>query len=129
MPLKQVIAIIQPSRLYQVLTAAREVAGAPGVIVTECRAFPRGHADPQSPSHGIDAIDNFEVTRVEVVVPDSLADALVDEIRRAAHTGNPGDGKIFVTDVRYVVSIRSALREEEESRSDSAGGAQGASGD
>lgn len=111
--MKQITAIIQPSRLYEVLTAFRESPGAPGVIVTDARAFPRGHADPQSSSHGIDAMDSFQVLRLEAVVPDWLAAAVVERIRLAAHTGNAGDGKIFVSPVDDTVAIRTGTRGEE----------------
>ncbi len=111
--MKQVIAIIQPSRLYQVLTAVRELAGAPGVIVTDARAFPRGHSDPGSASHGIDAMDSFSIVRVEAVVPDALAGVFTEEIRRAAHTGNPRDGKIFISPVDDAVAIRTGMHGEE----------------
>jgi nitrogen regulatory protein PII len=111
--MKLVIAMIQPSRIYPVLTALHELPDAPGVIVTESRAFPRGHSDPRSPSHGIDAMNSFEIIRLEAIVPDALAGVFVEEIRRAAHTGNPRDGKIFVIPVEDALAIRTGVRGEE----------------
>lgn len=111
--MKQITAIIQPSRLYDVLDTLRDFAGAPGVVVTESRAFPRGHADPRSPSHGIDAIDSFPVVRLEAVVPDWLVASVVEKIRLAAHTGNPGDGKIFVLPVDDAIAIRTGIHDRE----------------
>lgn len=111
--MKEIKAIIQPARLYSVLTALRDIPDMPGFTVSEIRGFPRGHADPRSPSHGIDAVDSFELVKVECVVPDAKAYAVVDAVARTAHTGNPGDGKIFVTDVEDAVSIRTGERGEE----------------
>lgn len=121
--MKQITAVIQASRLYEVLGALRNSAGAPGVIVTESRAFPRGHADPRSPSHGIDAIDSFPVVRLEVVLPDWLVASVVEKIRLAAHTGNPGDGKIFVSPVDDAIAIRTGIHDGE--TSGPGGGGQG----
>ena len=109
--MKQITAVIQPSRLYEVLSALRDFAGAPGVVVTESRAFPRGHADPQSASHGIDAIDSFLVLRLETVVPDWLVTSIVERIRLAAHTGSPGDGKILVSPVDDSIAIRTGIHD------------------
>ena len=44
--------------------------------------------------------------RIEVVVPVGLADKTIDAIERSAHTGEIGDGKIFVTTIDHVMRIR-----------------------
>jgi len=44
--------------------------------------------------------------KLEVVVPDNLAEKAVDLIRNTANTGNIGDGKIFISDLQGVVRIR-----------------------
>ena len=49
-------------------------------------------------------------TKIELVVVDEIADRIVDVIQQSAHTGNPGDGKIFVVDVKEVVKIRTNER-------------------
>ena len=49
-------------------------------------------------------------TRVEVVVQDDFAEIAVDAISRAAHTGEYGDGIIFVYDVYDCVNIRTGER-------------------
>lgn len=38
-------------------------------------------------------------SKLEVVVPDEMAEKVVETIQRHAHSGNPGDGKIFVYQV------------------------------
>ena len=44
--------------------------------------------------------------KIEVVVPASLADKVVQTITSAAATGKIGDGKIFVIDIEQAVRIR-----------------------
>ena len=104
--MKEIKAIIRPARLYAVLTALREIPGMPGFTMSEVRAFSGAHPDPRSRSHGIDAIDSFELTKIESVVSDDKVSVVLEAIARAAHTGNPGDGKVFVYEVRDAVNIR-----------------------
>lgn len=111
--MKEIKAVIQPSKLYAVLMALRDITAMPGFIVTDARGFPRGHPDARSQSHGIDALDNFELTRIECIVSDNLVPLVVEAISRAAHTGNPGDGKIVVSDIVDIIQIRTGLHGEE----------------
>ena len=111
--MKEIKAVIQPARLYSVLMALRDIPSMPGFIVTDARAFPRGHPDARSRSHGIDALDSFELSRIECVVSDSLAPLVVEAISRSAHTGNPGDGKIVISVIEDIVKIRTGQHGEE----------------
>jgi nitrogen regulatory protein P-II 1 len=109
--MKEIKALIRPPRLYQVIVAVRELAEAPGLTVSDVRGFPSSEeAPPRKKSGGIDLFDSFEMTKVECVVPDEKAELLVETIARAAHTGNSGDGKIFIYDVEDVVKIRTGER-------------------
>jgi nitrogen regulatory protein P-II 1 len=110
---KEIKAIIPPERFYAVLIALRSLPGIPGFTTTEVRGFPKGHADPGSPSHGIDAVDSVALIKIECVVPEEKASLVVEAITQAAHTGNPGDGNIFVYDVRDAIKIRTGQRGEE----------------
>ena len=49
-------------------------------------------------------------TRVEVAVQDDNVDNAIDAIEKAAHTGEMGDGIIFVTDIHDSVNIRTGER-------------------
>ena len=44
--------------------------------------------------------------RIEIVVTDEKVDAAIAAITEAAHTGEIGDGKLFVTPVETVIRIR-----------------------
>ena len=111
--MKEIKAVIRPARLYSALTALRDIPGMPGFIVTETRAFPRGHPAAGSHSHGIDALDSFEMVKIECAVPDVLAPAAVDAIVQATATGDPGDGKIIVCDIEDIIKIATGQRGEE----------------
>ena len=45
-------------------------------------------------------------TRIEIVVKDEGVDLIVDAIKKAAYTGNIGDGKIFIYPMDNVIRIR-----------------------
>lgn len=50
--------------------------------------------------------------KVETVVPEEKAQALIDKIVAEINTGNYGDGKIFVYDVEDAIRIRTGERGE-----------------
>lgn len=50
---------------------------------------------------------------LEIVVPDHLAEQVIDAIARNAHTGLPSDGLIFVSPVDDVIKIRTDERGHE----------------
>jgi nitrogen regulatory protein P-II 1 len=51
--------------------------------------------------------------KIEVVVPEDKADAVISTILQSAKTGEIGDGKIFVYDLQDVVRIRTGEKGEE----------------
>ena len=51
-------------------------------------------------------IDLIPKTRIEIVVKDESVDDIVEAIKKGAHTGNIGDGKIFIHPIDNVIRIR-----------------------
>ena len=102
--MREIKAIIQPHMLQHVLDALHEIEGLPGATVSDVRGFGRGGVQ-KSRSRGAE-LEHVHKTQLEIVVPDELAEKVVEVISRAAHTGNAGDGKIFVLPVLDVVQIR-----------------------
>jgi len=47
------------------------------------------------------------------MLKDDLVDKVVETITRVGHTGNPGDGKIFVYDIEKAVRIKTFQTGEE----------------
>jgi len=113
--MKEIKAIIQPFVADKVISALREMTDLPGVTVSEVKGFGHGRAlsRPDSP----DELEIFGVKKIklEIVVPDELAEGVVQLIAKHAHTGNPGDGKIFISTVDEVVEIRTGEHEAEAS--------------
>ena len=103
--MKQIVAVIKPFKLDDVREALGE-AGVHGLTVTELKGFGRqkGHTELYRGAEYI--VDFLPKLKVETVVADDIAETAVEAIRRAAHTGKIGDGKIFVFDVEQVIRIR-----------------------
>ena len=57
-------------------------------------------------------VDLLPKIKLEIVLPDSLANSAVEVILKTAKTGNIGDGKIFLSDVTEAIRIRNEERGE-----------------
>jgi len=109
--MKLVTAIIKPYKLDDVRKALSDI-GVQGLTVTEVRGFgrQRGHTEVY---RGAEYEVSFvPKTRIEVAIPDSLLDQVIDAIIQTARTGKVGDGKVFVTELVQVVRIRTGEKNE-----------------
>lgn len=111
--MKEIKAIIQPFLLSRVVEALKEIEGLPGITVSDVRGFGRAQAVGVSNAVVDGAVEYVKKSKLEVVVTDDLAEKVIETIRHYAHTGSPGDGKIFVSDVEDVVRIRTGEKGKE----------------
>lgn len=103
--MKLISAIIKPHKLDEVREALTEL-GVAGLTAIEVKGFgrQRGHTEIY---RGAEYNINFlPKIKIEVAVPGALAERAVEAIREAAHTGNIGDGKVFVVDLEQALRIR-----------------------
>lgn len=110
--MKLVIAIIQPHRLDLVRDALL-AAGTEGMTVSEVRGYGRqkGHKEVyRGAEYQIAFIPKL---KLEVAVTDDRAEAVVEAIRKGAHTGKIGDGKIFVVDLETALRVRTGERDND----------------
>ncbi len=107
--MKEIKAIIQPFLLDKVLEALHEIPGLPGCTVSEVRGYDRS----RGPGEKGPAVGFAERTKLEIVVPDKLVPKVVEAIRKNAHTGNPGDGKVFTIQAVDALAIRTGKRGDE----------------
>jgi nitrogen regulatory protein P-II 1 len=103
--MKKIEAIIRPFRIDDVREALGEI-GVKGMTLTEVKGYGRqkGHTEVYRGSEY--QIDFLPKIKIEVIVPDRMADKVVDTILNAAKTGQVGDGKIFIYPVEDVVRVR-----------------------
>ena len=111
--MKEIKAIIQPFKLTNVIEALKQIEGLPGITVDEhVHGFGKSGGEDAQRKITVDLITYVQVVKLELVVPDRLVERVIHAIQETAHTGNPGDGKIFVHDVQEVVKIRTNERGE-----------------
>jgi nitrogen regulatory protein P-II 1 len=109
--MKKIEAIIKPFKLDDVKEALTGI-GVIGMTVSEVRGFGRQKGHTELYRGGEYTVDFLPKIKVEVVVPDNLADKVSGVLASAAKTGNIGDGKIFVQPVDTAVRIRTGERDE-----------------
>jgi nitrogen regulatory protein PII len=108
---KLIIALIKPFKLEEVRDAL-SVHALGGMTVTEAKV-----ADGQN-----GRIETFRLrdsrnhlvpkAQIEIAVTDGILERTKQEIIRAASTGRPGDGTIFVLPLEAVIRIRTEERDD-----------------
>ncbi len=98
-------AIIRHFKLEDVKNALTQ-QGVAGMTITEVRGFGRqkGHTETYRGTEY--AVDFVPKVKLEVAVGEDMLQTVVDTIIRTAQTGQIGDGKIFVSDLRDTIRIR-----------------------
>jgi nitrogen regulatory protein PII len=103
--MKKIEAIIKPFKLDEVKTALAGI-GITGMTITEVKGFgrQRGHKEVyRGTEYQVDLVPKIHLN---IAVDGPLVDKVVEAIRRAAHTGKIGDGKIFVSALEQTIRIR-----------------------
>ena len=103
--MKLVIAVIKPFKLDEVRDALTRI-GVQGMTVAEVKGYGRqkGHMEIY---RGAEYAVNFvPKIKLEIVVPASMADEVIETIASTAKTGKIGDGKIFTVDVGSALRVR-----------------------
>lgn len=111
--MKEIKAIIQPHMLGKVLAALHTVPHFPGVTVSDCQGQGRGRGVGGQFEATHETIFLAKKVKLEVFCSDTDCEELVGLIRKAAHTGNPGDGVIMVADLPRVVRVRSGQEHDQ----------------
>ena len=98
-------AVIKPFKLDDVKNQLNEI-GIKGMTVTEVKGFGRqkGHTELYRGTEY--QVDFLPKIKLEIIVSQEMEDKVVEAIVKAAQTGKIGDGKIFLTDLKDVIRIR-----------------------
>jgi len=109
--MKLVTAVIKPHK-WEDVRVALERFGVRGMTVSEVSGYGRqkGHTEVyRGAEYDISLIPKV---RVEVVLDDEEAEAVVDVIAKAAWTGRIGDGKVWLSPVDSIVRVRTGEANE-----------------
>ncbi len=107
--MKKIEAIVKPTKVDDVKSGLMAI-GIQGMTVSEVKGFGRqkGHTEHYRGTE-------YEVVfvskaKIELVIPDELAEKAIVVIQEKAKTGTIGDGKIFVSSLEDVIRIRTGER-------------------
>jgi nitrogen regulatory protein P-II 1 len=108
--MKLVTAVVKPHK-WEDVRVALEAVGVTGMTVSEVSGYGRqkGHTEVyRGAEYDIALVPKV---RLEIVVDDGDADAVVSAITTSAQTGRIGDGKVWVVPVESVIRVRTGERD------------------
>jgi nitrogen regulatory protein P-II 1 len=103
--MKEIRAIVRPSRLQRLRDALRAIPNFPGVTLFKAEGFTAPAAiDKRSVK---DELTDFTDKVMVCVLADSeMVDTIQEAIIEAVHTGQVGDGLVWVVDIESMQRIR-----------------------
>jgi nitrogen regulatory protein P-II 1 len=107
--LKKVEAIIREDKVNDVKDALAEI-GIMGLNIFEVRGHGRQGGIQLVGRAGTYQVNMLPKIQVNIVLSDRNLEAAIDAILKAAYTGEPGDGLIFVSPIDEVIRIRTRER-------------------
>lgn len=110
--MKFVTAILRPHKLDDVREALSEVEVS-GITVTEVKGFGRQKGHTELYRGAEYQIDFLPKIKLEIAIPASKLDEVIEVIINVANSGKVGDGKIFVTNLDKVVRIRTGETDQD----------------
>jgi len=108
--MKLIKSIVRPHKVDDVRDALEKLNIA-GMTVTDVRGHGRqkGHtAVYRGKEYSVSLLPKVEI---EVVVPDAVAEDVIEAIMTAGRTGEIGDGRVFVIPVEQSYNIRTGERD------------------
>jgi nitrogen regulatory protein P-II 1 len=109
--MKLIIAIIQPHKL-EVVKRELEAVGVNLMTVTNVLGQGRQKGHTEIYRGAKEAGGLLNKVRLDIATNDEFMEPTIKAITKGAHTGDVGDGKIFVVDLAECVRISSSERGE-----------------
>ncbi|GAC1380193.1 MAG: P-II family nitrogen regulator [Marmoricola sp.] len=109
--MKLITAVIKPHK-WEDVRQALETFGVTGMTVSEVSGYGRqkGHTEVyRGAEYDIALVPKI---RIEIVVDDDDAAAILEIIVKAAQTGRIGDGKVWISPVDTVIRVRTGDKDE-----------------
>lgn len=107
--MKKIEAIIRPEKL-DVVRKELDKSGYPGIMITEVEGHGKQKGIEQQWRGEKFKVEFLPKVKIEIVAKDNDADRIVSAIIQTARTGAVGDGKIFISDIKDAVRIRTGDR-------------------
>jgi len=110
--MKLILAVIKPFKVPEVVDAVRTAPDFPGLTIFAVRGFGREKTAPHVHDRAEDLRDFTDHVACLVAAPNHMVSGVVERIRTIAHTGRPGDGKIFVLELEEVLRLGTGERDD-----------------
>lgn len=107
--MKKITAIVRPEKL-EPLKEALFAADVTGMTISQVHGCGAQHGWTEYFRGNEVLLNMVPKVKFEIVAADGEVDRLVDIIVECAHTGQVGDGKIFVSPVEEAIRIRTSER-------------------
>jgi len=109
--MKRIEAIVRPEKLEDIVEKV-ESLGHSGLTVTQVEGHGRQKGIVEQFRGKEYKLLFIPKVKIEAVVKDEFVEKLIDIIVTTAFTGNVGDGKIFISEVKDAVRVRTKDRGE-----------------
>ncbi len=107
--MKYLLAFIPPDVLHRVKDSlvGKHIHG---LSVSEARGFGQEHDASHPDYRELIGTELTKKMRLEIICHDDEVERILEAIYAAAHTGHPGDGKVFVLPVLDALRLKSGER-------------------
>jgi len=110
--MKEIKAFVKPFKVNDILNQLLQ-AGFPNITVSMAEGTGNFKTDESSLSTRFSITDS-KVAKIEIVCNDSDVEKIVQIISTFGHTGNHGDGIIFVAEVEKVYKVKTGIESGED---------------
>ncbi len=110
--MKKLEIVIRPEKLES-LKKILEGCKATGIMISNVMGYGNQKGYTQMYRGTTYVVNLLPKVKVETVVPEETADAIIEQVVKEINTGTYGDGKIFVYDVQDVIRIRTGEHGEQ----------------
>lgn len=103
--MKEIKAYVRPALAHRVIEALRQ-EGVSNISLVRIKGIGL-FEDPQRQEYDLEFIEkSSDMVKLEIICNDAEADRFAHVIMQQAHTGKPGDGLIFITNVQRTIKIK-----------------------
>lgn len=104
--MKEIKAYLREYKIENVINELVQI-GIINMTVIDLMAIGKGLIDPDKSPYSIELVQKYsEVAKLEIIVSDKDVGKTVETIRKAAYSGQKGDGIILVSPISEAIKIR-----------------------
>ena len=109
--MKEIKAVVQPFRLTRIREAFRKLPDFPGMTVSKAEGSGYHPGKPAATGIKAELTDYSAKVRLEIISPDEQVERLLGILHEVCHSGQPGDGVVWVTPVEEFRRLRQPRQE------------------